>query len=415
MRLIRAFLPVFLAFIFCPLYSFAANSCGELVYRPDAPGEIKVKVTRGGYEKYYRMSKGEDALYNNHLKGILDIIIDRPYLRPPRGVELRGWLRNWTTSSCPKEPCLGVPIAGQGVFIYHVLLDYNGKTVPIIASDIETNFSINDLEEALGHYQSFGQDSQGRRVAILPDRIGDVNGAALFRIPGQITEQLIITRNDKPWWLPVSKEEFLKIRIRDLEKEIGELGSISSTPSTDVYKKWLKEKPQREKDAFETYKQLKKSNPALADKIREQNLKLEAEMTERFRRESASEAGKAPAQVQLTAYDGLLTQYRETLESMTSEDRSAPAYYKRNATPLELGLVPAGFHDSSPLVVVNKDYFDKSLPRTAIQIMTVIVSASWIADPNWKNSCDGQHPAIVLMHEVSTKTAWGAIRSKIMK
>jgi hypothetical protein len=415
MKLIRPFLQVFLAFIFYPLCSFAANPCGELILRPDAPGEVKVKVSRGGYEKYYQMSKDEDALYNNHLKGILNIILDQSYLKPPHGVELRGWLRNWTTSSCPKGPCLGVPIAGQGVFLYHVLLDFKGKAVPIIASDIETNFSINDLEEALGHYQSFDQDSQGRRIAILPDLIGNVNGAALFRIPGHMTERIIITRNNKPWWLPVSKEEFLKIRIRDLEKEIAKLSRVSRTPSADVYQKWLKERPQREKDSLETYKQLKKNNPALADKIREQNLKLEADMTERFRQECEREAEKGPSQVKLTGYDSLLKQYRETLESMSHEDRSTPAYYKRNAPPLELELAPAGSPNTSPLVVINKDYFDKSLPRTAIQIIAVIISASWVVDPNWINSCEGQHPAILLKYEVSTKTDWGAIRSKIMK
>lgn len=409
----RLVLPIVLVLLLCPQPS-SADSCGDFVYRPDDPGKVKVSVTKGGYEKYYRMTKAEDTAFTNNLKRIRDIVLEQPYLKPPKGVELRGWLRNWHSPFCPPDgPCRDVPINGQGILFFHFLFEgKDGKTVPIIVTDVELDFWINDIEQALGKFISSGdgnKDSRGRKLMVLPPRLGELNGAHYFR-DGR-TGIIVVSRGDRPWWEPVSREEYLKAMIRGIEKEIAKMGPVSSTPSTDLYRKWMSDRPQRDKNAQEVFRGLKKSNPAAAEKIMEQARKMEAQMTEQFRQESEREAAQGPRQVTLAGVDDRLQLHRKTLETLTPAERAAPAYYLNNGNPLTPQLAPPESTEGQPIVVINPDYFDKKLPRTAIQLIAVRYWGEWVVNPDWKNSCDGQHPAYLLMHEVVTKTDWGKIKA----
>lgn len=417
MSITRLVLPLLLASLLCPELS-SAGECGEFVYLYDNPGKVKASVTKGGYEKYYRMTKAEDAAFNANLERILDVILEQPHLKPPRGVELRGWLRNWNSASCPPNgPCRGVPVNGQGVLFFHFLFEgKEGKAVPIIATDITMDLRINDLEQAIGYYASFGdgiRDSAGRKLKVLPPRQGELNGAHYFT-DGR-TGLLVVSRGDRPWWAPVSKEEYLKAMIRGIEKEMAKMEPVSSTPSSDLYRKWLADKPKRDKEAQEVYRGLKKSNPAAAEEIMAQARKMETEMTERFREESESEAAQGPRQVEPVGYEDRLQLFRETLGAMTPAERAAPAYYLDNGNPLEPQLAPAGSDEGQPIVVINPDYFDKKLPRTAIQLMAIRYSGEWVSNPDWKSTCDGRHPSYLLMHQVVNKTDWGKIKAFMEK
>lgn len=402
------------AAVLFPLSSYA-GPCGDFIHRPAEPGKVKVKVEKGGYEKYYRLTKAEDAAFNEHLKKILDIILEQPHLKPPRGTELRGWLRNWRVPACPEGggTCRGVPVAGQGVLHFHRLLEgKGGKVFPIIEADGGMSFSLNDLDQALG-FDFFGTDSQGRKIRAMLEFHGDINGAALFRY-GWGSELIVIARGDRHWWEPVSREEFLKARIRDLEKEVAKVGKISSTPHGDLYQKWLAEKPKRQKEADDFYREMKKTNPAIAESLREQGRKLEAEMTEKFRQEGERESVRPPQKWENPNEDSLRL-HREALEAMPPAQRAAPAYHLRKENPLEPELAPAGSTEGVQLVVINPEYFDKSLPRTAIQIMAVRWSGVWVRDPNWRSTCEGQVPSIQLLHETAVKTNWGSVRSVMGK
>lgn len=389
-----------------------AGPCGEFIYLPDAPGQVKASVTKGGYESYYRLSRQENAAFNRNLQEVLNVILDQPFLKPPRGVELRGWLRNWHSPLCKKEPCRGVPVNGQGILFFHFLFESKGKAVPIIVTDNEMDFWINDPETAIGANRLGITDSRGRKITLQLPRMGEINGAAYFR-EGR-SELLVLSRSDKPWWLPVSREEALKAMIRQQEKEIAEIGPISETPYGDIYRKWIAEKPQRQQDAREMYRELKKTNPAVAEQIRQQNEKLEADMTERFRRDSEKETAKRPTVKKPVILDQRLARYREVLAGMSPEERAAPARHMQHEDPLEPELAQCNSPEGVPLIVVNPDFLDKSLPRTAIQLITIKYDAPW-ADPAWPSTCEGQDPSMLLKFEVVNRTDWGKIIKLLQK
>lgn len=406
MSVFRTALVIVIAALLFPPAPALAGPCGEFVYLPNAPGKVKVSVARGGYESYYRLSRQEDAAFNRNLQAVLDIILDQSFLKPPRGTELRGWLRNWHSPLCRKDPCRGVPVNGQGIIFFHFLFDSKGKAVPIIVTDNEIDFSINDPQAAIGSNSLGITDSQGRKITRQIPRVGEINGAAYFQDGN--SELLVLARSERPWWLPVSREEVLKAMIRQQEEEIARLGPISETPYGDIYRKWLAEKPQRQKNAQETYREIKKSNPALAEQIRQQNEKLEADMTERFRRDNEKEAAGGPTVKKPVILDQRLARHREVLAGMGPEERAAPARFMRHEDPLEPELAPFHSLEGVPLIVVNPDFLDKSLPRTAIQLITMRYYAPW-TDPAWKSTCEGQNPSMLLKYEVVTKTDWGKI------
>jgi hypothetical protein len=135
-------------------------------------------------------------------------------------------------------------------------------------------------------------------------------------------------------------------------------------------------------------------------------------MTEKLRQESERESARPPQKWENPNEDSLRL-HREALEAMPPAQRAAPAYHLRKENPLEPEL--AGSTEGVQLVVINPEYFDKSLPRTAVQIMAVRWSGAWVRDPNWRSTCEGQVPSIQLLHETAVKTNWGSVRSVMGK
>jgi len=70
-----------------------------------------------------------------------------------------------------------------------------------------------------------------------------------------------------------------------------------------------------------------------------------------------------------------MAQLESRLAAMSPEERLQPAWYKRHAEGvrrLDYGdIVDAGTAGARPLVVPNPDFFDKSLPKTAMQLVSV--------------------------------------------
>jgi len=70
-----------------------------------------------------------------------------------------------------------------------------------------------------------------------------------------------------------------------------------------------------------------------------------------------------------------LAQLESRLASMSPEERRQPAWYKphpEGARRLDYGnIVEAGSPGARPLVVPNPDFYDKSLPKTAMQLVSI--------------------------------------------
>jgi len=91
---------------------------------------------------------------------------------------------------------------------------------------------INDPEHSGLHFFGGGaeRDTQGRYIYFMSTKIGEVQGFPLYRNKDGF-DTLILNNNRKPIWLPLPQEEFLKLEIRRMEKELAESGPIGQDPS----------------------------------------------------------------------------------------------------------------------------------------------------------------------------------------
>ena len=151
--------------------------------------------------------------------------------------------------------------------------------------------------------------SDGRHVAYAPREWGHVNGVTLYlNQRDRDNLYIFLTKGSRPLWIPLTREQYLGALIRKREAEFA---------------------------------------------------KDEAEISP----EEDAGSRKALAQGRAAMVDPL----RSQLRAMSAQERASQAWVDN---PSEiLPLVAAG--DGRPLVVFNPDYFDRSRPRSEIQVIAV--------------------------------------------
>jgi hypothetical protein len=74
---------------------------------------------------------------------------------------------------------------------------------------------------------------------------------------------------------------------------------------------------------------------------------------------------------------------------MSPAERASPAWFKHPEKWQQSGLVPPNTPDSRQLVTANPEYFDRSLPRTEIQLITVSLCSNLSTD--WRDVMAGEN------------------------
>lgn len=167
-----------------------------------------------------------------------------------------------------------------------------------------------------------GEDEKGYFV-YAPESTTQRFGYPVYhRAPGlKPFEKIVITNIKRPLFVPVSRERYLRSLIQKEEKELQRLTS-----------------------AYNTAKQNKQNLTHY-----EFNLKVKREQK------------KA---------------YEDELAAMSQEQRNSQAWHPHyrqlyKGGPISSGLAEPGYKGARPLVTVNEEFFDRSLPRTAFQIIVV--------------------------------------------
>ena len=155
-------------------------------------------------------------------------------------------------------------------------------------------------------------DDQGREFYLEPHATAKTDGGlSIYRLDAW-REEVVVT-NGKPLWIPATSEQFLRAMMtyaRELRAKENENSRISRVPSIP-------------------------------------------------------EAQSAPMQ--------FLWGYDKELAALSSGERQQPAYYLRsNDQPMLSGLVKANTPWARLVVTPNPGYFNRSLPRTAIQLVSCL-------------------------------------------
>lgn len=400
--------------LLCTPFAYADRCSGDFPFTPEVPGSVKVAVEKGMKTKFYRLTKKENATFDGSLQKIQDVIIDQPYFKPPMGVVLHGGLRSWELSGC-STPCLDRPVSGQGGLYFRELVHDNGKIGPAVEPGSSIMFSINNLEEATGVPLSREfKDNQGRLIIAQMRQDGEINGASVYKDEGTGNAVLVLNRAGKSWFLPLSQEEFLKVTIKGLEKELVDMALVSNTPAADALRKWRQELPEKRVEAEKLYAELKKTNLSLAETIRKSNQQLEKDLEQMYVQEAEQETRRGVPESMSSLVGKKLEKHRQALRDMPVSERKKQAFYLRSDDPFAPDLAdPTSKSGGKPLVVVNNDYFDRSLPRTAIQIIAIKVGIFLVDTP--EDSCLLINPAGILARKTIQETPWDKIRKTFIK
>jgi hypothetical protein len=424
---VRRLLPILLL-VSCGCANAApARTCGTAWdFVPDAPGRVTVAVSRGVMAGYYRLTKAESAAFDQSLQKILDVVLTQPHLRPPRGIDLAGWIRQWKSSACgerdERKPCLGVPVAGEGPLHYSYFFDIKGKPQTVSEGWMEATWSVNDIASV--HSGGAGAEIADLGFTLQLARHGDVDGVPVFKNPATQKAVIVLARSGRPpWTRPVSQQEVLEAAILRLEADVQREAALQGeqpqtlTPAADQQRTWQREAAARQLEMRKLIEETRRSNPTLADTLRRNFEQLEADMAAAMRKEvdieqqkSARAAGRPAPPKALTVADRL-ARHRERLAAMSPAERQAQAFFVSAEDPLDPPLAPAGREAQGyALVRPNPDYFDPKLPRTALQVITLSFGMHHL-QPIKPDECGGINPGDVALWQTIHQTPWQRVRS----
>jgi hypothetical protein len=285
------------------LLLFQPAFASEFDYLPDHPGTVKVDVSRAN-TSMYGLSTADAAAFNANLERLRDLLIAQPDFDPPKGITIFGYMR--ANDYVPKVK--GVPVPAFG----HLLSQpcyrdkKTGQPVWLKFTTDEIVVRVNNPYEVL---DPLGEEGANVKICYEPIRAGEINGFPIYRV-GNGDEVIMLTRSDKPLWVPYTREEFVN------------------------------------------------------------------RMT-RFWQEQAS---KVPEDIVSPA---IVKGHKDFLARMSPEDRKAQARsYPGSQGIYEPGLAPVGSDLGQPLVKINPQWFDPSLPRSAFQLITILFHYSGNLDPD---------------------------------
>ena len=238
----------------------------------------------------------------------------------------------------------------------------------------------NDISSVFGGER--WQTDEGGRTYWEPREIRKVAG-----FPQYNTGAIVLKRNPRPIWVPVSREWVLQRELTQARKNLDGFAASEAAARafdhTATLEKWLKERPERQREMEKGYAEMKPISPEVAEKIRANYFDMEKSVERTFRdaaeRQKAAPPYKDPSGEALRRGVEKCIGYLEgELARLSPADRAAPAYVSLKTLDLKgpsppgcSHVVDADFPDATRIVKENPDYYDLALPSSAIQLILV--------------------------------------------
>ncbi len=394
-RVLVHYLAIGSAMIALLFIGFASTGLAADGFYPDMPGTWALTTDWKWLPEDIRTSPADTQAFTQKVKRFAELIHQTPLFSPPRGFQARANARFFEGAyACDDKHCPSKARQVEIDLLFYYFFDTGGKPSWGGEANTDATISINCLERTAGLDYQFGRLSlpDGRYILFAPAKTGELGGFPLYH------EHLIITRSKRPYWIPVTREQYLQALIRTSQVEIVK-SQKQIADAGDPYEKFLKEKGQRAQDYERIYQDAKKLYPDRAEALRAQLLLTEA-AAEKGARQSSEMLAKIrqtedPMQLRLA-------NLQAELAAMSPGERASQAWFQRNADDLIMSdLVPAGQEKATALIAYNPDFFDPSLPPTAWQIMTV--RFSWARH---EHSATMKHVGFARLHQFAYDTDW---------
>ena len=360
---------------------------------PNVPGTWQLSVPPASSAKWAGHSEAEGRILLSKIQGLASRLHTAKVFNPPLGFNGECYIQLSDSRLCvPTEPCASAnaPVSGSLLYIFLYFAEGpGGKPKTDREAVTEADFHFNDPHE-VARGQTF-EKHNGHEMMWLPVAIGQTAGVTLYyagppdpRIH-DVAAVIYFAKKDRPLWIPVTREQFLRDFIADCEGKMADrqretarrVEADKKLPPCDKdYKDWMAGQEERRKTHEQAYQTLKKTDPAAAEQFRARMEKMEADFPgqlkqgitncEELRKQAARRVGEP------VAPDPDLERLRAELAGMTPAERASQAW-TRKAFDYPSTFVPANTKDARPVVMFNPDYFDLSRPRTDIQLITVFL------------------------------------------
>jgi hypothetical protein len=336
----------------------------ENPYFPDKPGEWQNKLYTEDIFQFFSKDLGfsleRAKLFRANVKPIIDTIRRTPVFNPPLGFQAVATTQ-WRSYVLPA----GAPIRAEFSVIFYYFINEGGK--PAWGGEANSSFCMKfNPENPLNGYE-FLKAPDGFVIYEDPRETSRADGAPVY------DENLIILhKSDRKPWIPATREQYLTAWLKLRAYEIAKIeADMAAYDASGPYKAFLADKPKRQKAMEETYRKMKQSNPQKAEELRAQWQKTEEGMEAGLKRNQApATAGSNKGVEALRAKE---TEARRLLESMTPSQKAAPAWFKAEEDKIGVGLADPGTPGARALVVPNPEMYNRSLPQSDIQLITVVL------------------------------------------
>ena len=167
-------------------------------------------------------------------------------------------------------------------------------------------------------------------------------------------------------WRPVTREEYLRAEILDVEGKTGDLEtSYRKKLEKSTYENWIEAAATRRKERAAAIASMERAQGrAAADELRTTLEQTEREVTENLKAQDAEERARNK-EFLATTRDG--DRFRAELAALSSAERGSPAMVMGNGGP----LVPADAPGANRLLLPDPEFWRMRRSRTEVHTITL--------------------------------------------
>ncbi len=186
----------------------------------DLPGKAAIDAETGKSNTgLFNLKPVEAAAFNGNLRRLSDLLLAQPAFNPIRGANVRGYIR-----ADDQKPAIKTnPVSGFGHIIYYPFIKgSDSKPYPVQASPWEIEIFLNAPGRGLSA-MNLRDPAKQLKLLYEPAPAGQLHGFPVYR-DGDNNEFIVLSSTGKPAWIPVTREEYIRLWIRVIEEDLASNG-----------------------------------------------------------------------------------------------------------------------------------------------------------------------------------------------